>query len=51
MDRRAEERRGAGRVAGPAYGEAVKRHLDTFDLEASLSEVCSYETLFEKVNF
>jgi hypothetical protein len=29
----------------------VKRHLDTFDLEASLSEVCSYETLFEKVNF
>ena len=42
MDRRAEERRGPGRVAGPAYGEAVKRHLDTFGLEASLNEVCIY---------
>ena len=51
MDRRAEERRGAGRVGGPAYGEAVKRHLDTFDLEASLNEVCSYEAHLENIKF
>lgn len=38
-DQRPEERRGSGPTASRAYGEAVKRHLDIFDLEASLNEV------------
>lgn len=28
------------------YGESVKRHLDSFDLEASLNEVCIFLILF-----
>ncbi|EON69122.1 hypothetical protein W97_08308 [Coniosporium apollinis CBS 100218] len=36
---RAEESKRAGRVVGPAYGESVKRHLENFDLEASLLEI------------
>jgi hypothetical protein len=26
------------------YGESVKRHLESFDLEASLNEVCTHST-------
>lgn len=36
---RAEDSRRSGRPSGLAYGESVKRHLDNFDLEASLNEV------------
>ncbi|KAF2397836.1 GATA-domain-containing protein [Trichodelitschia bisporula] len=35
----AEERQRQGRPATVAYGESVKRHLDNFDLEASLNEI------------
>lgn len=42
LDRAEEVRRAAGKgspLAGQAYGESVKRHLDNFDLETSLNEV------------
>lgn len=34
-----EENKRAGRLVGAPYGESVKRHLDNFDLEASLNEI------------
>lgn len=37
-----ELKRTTGRVIGPAYGESVKRHLDNFDFDASLNEVCLF---------
>ena len=44
FDNRAEEiRRAAAKNSPPsrvAYGESVKRHLDIFDIETSLNEVC-----------
>lgn len=36
---RVEENKKAGRLVGAPYGESVKRHLDNFDLEASLNEI------------
>lgn len=42
IDRAEEVRRAAAKgspLAGQAYGESVKRHLDNFDLETSLNEV------------
>ncbi|KAF2502394.1 hypothetical protein BU16DRAFT_7191 [Lophium mytilinum] len=36
---RVEENKRAGRTGPPPYGDSVKRHLDTFDFEASLNEM------------
>ncbi|KAF1981589.1 hypothetical protein K402DRAFT_231853 [Aulographum hederae CBS 113979] len=36
---RAEESKRAGRATVPAFGESVKRHLESFDFEASLNEI------------
>lgn len=38
-----ELKNGLGRtvVSGHPYGDTVKRHLDIYDVEASLNEVCS----------
>jgi len=38
-NRQVEEARAYGKTEGEKYGHAVKRHLDIFDLEASLGEV------------
>lgn len=49
MDRAEEVRRAAAKgspLAGQAYGESVKRHLDNFDLETSLNEVSYSDTAF-----
>lgn len=42
-DRAEEIRRATAKTSSPraAYGESVKRHLDIFDIETSLNEVCS----------
>ena len=43
FDRAEEIRRAAAKNSPPpraAYGESVKRHLDIFDIETSLNEVC-----------
>lgn len=41
VDRAEEVRRSAGKPSPrPQYGESVKRHLEAFDLETSLNEVC-----------
>jgi hypothetical protein len=45
IDRAEEVRRAAAKgspLAGQAYGESVKRHLDNFDLETSLNEVSCF---------
>jgi glutamate--cysteine ligase catalytic subunit len=42
---RLEEKK-IGRASLAPYGESVKRHLESFDLEASLNEVCSLSTSF-----
>ena len=42
----AEESKRSGRVSSAAYGESVKRHLDLFDLEASLNEVSYFQFPF-----
>jgi hypothetical protein len=39
---RLEEKK-LNRASLAPYGESVKRHLDSFDLEASLNEVCINE--------
>jgi hypothetical protein len=38
-DTHVDDRQRAGSAAGAPYGEHIKRHLDSFDLEASLNEV------------
>ena len=48
---RAEESKRAGSIRGPAFGESVKRHLEFFDFEASLNEVCFFLILFSDRNF
>ena len=35
----AQESKRSGGMSEATYGESVKRHLDLFDLEASLNEV------------
>ena len=42
---KAQETKRNGRISEVAYGESVKRHLDLFDLEASLNEVCFFLNL------
>lgn len=42
---RLEEKK-LNRTSLAPYGESVKRHLDSFDLEASLNEVCNIRALY-----
>ena len=48
FDRAEEIRRATAKTSpapGAAYGESVKRHLDIFDIETSLNEVCQCQSM------
>ncbi|KAI9866140.1 MAG: hypothetical protein M1813_001701 [Trichoglossum hirsutum] len=43
-NRQVEEARAIGKTEGEKYGHSVKRHLDIFDLEASLAEIIAFSS-------